>query len=101
MEEGIYLGVIGSKKNIRLYVGTDGVIELEGYWRENLVGRHEKGTLKGKKIWMHWSLKVPKKRILNCVFYIRKKEKRWSFVPFNRELTARFKVCTNRERFCF
>ena len=49
-EEGIYTGVIGSKKNIRLYVGTDGVIELEGYWRENLVGRHEKGTLKGKNM---------------------------------------------------
>ena len=49
-DEGIYSGVIGSKKNIRLFVGSDGIIELEGYWRENLVGRHEKGSLKGKNM---------------------------------------------------
>jgi hypothetical protein len=49
-DEGIYTGVIGSKKNIRLFVGSDGIIELEGYWRENLVGRHEKGSLKGKNM---------------------------------------------------
>jgi len=49
-DEGIYSGVIGSKKNIRLFVGSDGIIELEGYWRENLIGRHEKGSLKGKNM---------------------------------------------------
>jgi hypothetical protein len=49
-DEGIYTGVIGSKKNIRLFVDSDGIIELEGYWRENLIGRHEKGSLKGKNM---------------------------------------------------
>ena len=47
-EEGVYTGKIGKKKEVTIRVLSDGLVELEGYWKDTLQGRHDRGSLKGK-----------------------------------------------------
>ena len=47
-EEGLYTGKIGNKRRVEVRVNPDGEVTLNGYWREELTGNHERGTLKGK-----------------------------------------------------
>jgi hypothetical protein len=47
-EEGVYTGKIGTKKAVTIRIKTDGLVELEGYWKQPLQGGHDKGSLKGK-----------------------------------------------------
>ena len=47
-EEGLYSGKIGNKRRVEIRVSPDGEIKLSGYWKEELTGSHERGTLKGK-----------------------------------------------------
>ena len=47
-EEGVYIGKIGNKKEVTIRINTDGLVELEGYWKQPLQGGHERGSLKGK-----------------------------------------------------
>jgi hypothetical protein len=47
-EEGLYSGKIGNKRRVEIRVSSDGEIKLAGYWQEELIGRHERGTLKGE-----------------------------------------------------
>ena len=47
-EEGVYTGKIGNKKEVTIRVLSDGLVELEGYWKDTLQGRHDRGSLKGK-----------------------------------------------------
>jgi len=46
-EEGIYIGKIGNKKEVTIRIKTDGLVELEGYWKQPLQGGHERGSLRG------------------------------------------------------
>ena len=45
-EEGIYIGKIGNKKEVTIRIKTDGLVELEGYWKQPLQGGHDQGSLK-------------------------------------------------------
>jgi hypothetical protein len=47
-EEGLYSGKIGNKSRVEIKVSPDGEVTLNGYWQEELSGRHERGTLKGE-----------------------------------------------------
>ena len=47
-EEGIYIGKIGNKKEVTIRIKTDGLVELEGYWKQPLQGGHDQGSLRGK-----------------------------------------------------
>lgn len=47
-EEGVYTGKIGKKKAVTIRIKADGLVELEGYWKEPLQGGHESGSLRGK-----------------------------------------------------
>jgi len=47
-EEGVYTGKIGNKKEVIIRIKTDGLVELEGYWKQPLQGGHERGSLRGK-----------------------------------------------------
>jgi hypothetical protein len=47
-EEGLYTGKIGNKHKVEVRVSPDGGATLNGYWKEELTGSHERGTLKGK-----------------------------------------------------
>ena len=47
-EEGVYTGKIGNKKEVTIRINTDGLVELEGYWKQPLQGGHERGSLRGK-----------------------------------------------------
>ena len=47
-EEGVYTGKIGNKKEVTIRIKTDGLVELEGYWKQPLQGSHESGSLRGK-----------------------------------------------------
>ena len=47
-EEGVYTGKIGKKEEVTIRIKTDGLVELEGYWKQPLQGGHDQGSLKGK-----------------------------------------------------
>lgn len=47
-EEGVYTGKIGKKKEVTIRIKTDGLVELEGYWKQPLQGGHDQGSLRGK-----------------------------------------------------
>ena len=47
-EEGVYTGKIGNKKEVTIRIKTDGLVELEGYWKQPLQGGHDQGSLRGK-----------------------------------------------------
>ena len=47
-EEGVYIGKIGNKKEVTIRIKTDGLVELEGYWKQPLQGGHDQGSLRGK-----------------------------------------------------
>lgn len=49
-QEGTYCGNVGSKKNVSLSISANGTVELNGYWSETLVGRHERASLKGENV---------------------------------------------------
>ena len=47
-EEGVYTGKIGKKEEVTIRIKTEGLVELEGYWKQPLQGGHVQGSLKGK-----------------------------------------------------
>ena len=47
-EEGVYTGKIGKKEEVTIRIKTDGLVGLEGYWKQPLKGGHERGSLRGK-----------------------------------------------------
>lgn len=47
-DDGIYQGKIGNKQNVIIRVESDGTILLDGYWKETLSGKHERGSLQGE-----------------------------------------------------
>ena len=49
-EEGVYTGKIGNKKEVTIRIKTDGLVELEWYWKQPLQGGHDQGSLRGKDI---------------------------------------------------
>ena len=50
LEEGTYQGRIGSKNKVTVRVYPEGIIEVEGYWRDKLAGSRERGTFRGRDV---------------------------------------------------